>query len=127
MNEQKDESSSERIGLLEMIDNLIDHINTERIWFNVLCLSSIIVAPASLFFTLFILTHPRVLLFLFRIDAAIGMLAMAYLIANLVVSSLWLIIGLKEFRFLSKWNQRFKKYRSLKEHLDRELEKEFQA
>jgi len=57
----KKEESAGRGNLLEMIDNLVYHINMERIWFNVLCLASIIIAPISLFFTIFMILHPSIL------------------------------------------------------------------
>lgn len=116
----------EKPSLLELIDNLIYHINSERVWFNALCLSSIIAAPISIFFTIFLLLHPGVINRLLRLQYSMGLLLIFYLILNLFVSSLWLIVGLREFRFLAKWNSRFKRYFSLKEQLDRELQREFE-
>jgi predicted RND superfamily exporter protein len=56
----------------------------------------------------------------------VGLIFFLYLIIVLLISILWLIVGLKEFKFISKWNERFKKYFTLKEKLDRELQKEFE-
>ena len=116
----------EKPSLLELIDNLIYHINSERVWFNALCLSSIIAAPISIFFTVFLLLHPGVINRLLRLQYSMGLLLIFYLVLNLFISSLWLIVGLREFRFLAKWNSRFKRYFSLKEQLDRELQREFE-
>jgi hypothetical protein len=58
-------------------------------------------------------------------DPVLGITAIIYFAIVLVVSSLWLIVGLKEFNFISRWNSRFKRYFSLKERLDKELRKEF--
>ena len=112
-------------GLLEMIDSLIIHMNEETTWFNVLIITSILVAPISLFFTLFLLFHRRLVMFIFMADALLGTVAIFYFGVILVASSLWLIIGMKEYAFLTKWNNRFRKYFSLKEKLDNELRKEF--
>lgn len=116
----------EKPSLLELIDNLIYHINSERVWFNALCLSSIIAAPISIFFTVFLLLHPGIINRLLRLQYSMGLLLIFYLILNLFISSLWLVVGLREFRFLAKWNSRFKRYFSLKEQLDRELQREFE-
>jgi hypothetical protein len=113
------------ISLLEMIDNLILHINEERTWFNILVATSILAAPISLLFTLYLLLHRRLVAFIIRFDPLLGLLAMIYFAVILIVASLWLIIGLKEFSFISKWNSRYRKYFSLKEQLDRELQKDF--
>jgi hypothetical protein len=56
----------------------------------------------------------------------LGITAIAYFAVILVVASLWLVVGLREHAFLSKWNSRFKKYFSLREQLDKELRKEFE-
>jgi len=121
----KKEESTGRESLLEIIDNLVYHVNMERIWLNVLCMTSIIIAPISLFFTIFMMLHPGILRLMFRFDFPLGLITMAYFIINLFVATLWLVVGLKEFRFLSKWSYRFKRYFSLKEQLDKELQREF--
>jgi len=121
----KKEESTGRESLLEIIDNLVYHVNMERIWLNVLCMTSIIIAPISLFFTIFMMLHPGILRLTFRFDFPLGLITMAYFIINLFVATLWLVVGLKEFRFLSKWSYRFKRYFSLKEQLDKELQREF--
>lgn len=123
----KEEEAAGRESLLEVIDNLIYHVNMERMWFNLLCITSMIIAPMSLFFTIFMMLHPGILRLMFRLDFRLSLIAMAYFIINLFVATLWLIVGLKEFRFLSKWSYRFKRYFSLKEQLDKELQKEFEG
>ena len=125
MSQDQKGSSQKEAGLLEMIDNLILHINEERTWFNVLIATSILAAPISLLFTLYLLLHRRLVAFIFMRDPVLGITAIIYFVIVLVVSSLWLIVGLKEFNFISRWNSRFKRYFSLKERLDKELRKEF--
>ena len=122
---EKDSARAEE-SLLEMIDSLISHINMERTWFNILVTTSILAAPISLFFTLLLLLHRRLVAFIFKTDPLLGITAIAYFAVILVVASLWLVVGLREHAFLSKWNSRFKKYFSLKEQLDKELRKEFE-
>jgi len=125
MSQDQKGNSQKEAGLLEMIDNLILHINEERTWFNVLTATSILAAPISLLFTLYLLLHRRLVAFIFMRDPVLGITAIIYFAIVLVVSSLWLIVGLKEFNFISRWNSRFKRYFSLKERLDKELGKEF--
>ncbi|MEM4245911.1 MAG: hypothetical protein QW390_01290 [Candidatus Bathyarchaeia archaeon] len=117
---------NDKASLLELIDNLIAHVNSERGWFNALTLSSVIAAPVSLFFTALILFHPRILGHLLRLAPSLASILIIHLAVNLFLSALWLVIGVKEFKFLSRWNERFRAYFSLKEQLDRELSKEFE-
>jgi len=84
----KKEESAGRESLLEAIDNLIYHVNMERMWFNLLCITSIIIAPISLFFTIFMMLHPSILRLMFRFDFRLGFITMAYFIINLFVATL---------------------------------------
>jgi len=81
----KKEESAGRESLLEAIDNLIYHVNMERMWFNLLCITSIIIAPISLFF---MMLHPGILRLMFRFDFRLGFITMAYFIINLFVATL---------------------------------------
>jgi hypothetical protein len=123
-------SDEEDVSLLRMIDDLIYRINSERVWFQIIVITSLAMAPISLFITLFFLLHPRLLLIVLGFERfagpSFGMLMLAYVIVNLVVASLWLAVGIREFRFFRKWDRRFRRYFSLKEKLDVELRKEFE-
>jgi membrane protein implicated in regulation of membrane protease activity len=123
-------SDEEDASLLKMIDDLIYRLNSERIWFQIILIVSLVMAPISLLITLFFLLHPRLLLIVLGFGRfagpSLGMLMLAYVIVNFVVASLWLAIGIREFRFFRKWDQRFRRYFSLKERLDEELRREFE-
>lgn len=95
-------------------------------WFKALCFSSVILAPVSLVFTLYMFFHQGILRVLSRLNPIISRIFLFYLFGNLLISALWLIFGLKEYSFIRKWNDRFKSYFSLKERLDRELREEFE-
>lgn len=48
------------------------------------------------------------------------------IVATVVISAAlaitWLALGLKEYKFFSKWNQRYSNYKKLQDNLDKELE-----
>ena len=102
------EQKEERVSLLQMVDDLIYHVNAERAWFQMLVITSLIIAPISLFLTFFFLTNPRILISFFRFGGRIlggpifGPLMFSYIIVNLIVASLWLVVGIREFRFFRK-------------------------
>ncbi|MEM2226983.1 MAG: hypothetical protein QXW19_03275 [Candidatus Bathyarchaeia archaeon] len=122
-------SDEEDVSLLKMIDDLIYRINSERIWFQIILIVSLAMAPVSLLITLFFLLHPKLLFIVLGFGRfagpSFGMLMLIYVIVNLVVASLWLAVGIREFKFFRKWDQRFRRYFSLKEKLDMELRREF--
>lgn len=119
-----EEKSEERISLLKTIDDLIFHMNDARMLFVILSISSLIIAPIAIIMAIVFMGHPAFLLFLLRQNLFFGLMFLIYIIFVVILSLIWLYVGLKEYRFLSRWNERFKKYMSLKERVDRELQKE---
>ncbi len=108
-------------NFLETLDDLIFHMNESRMTFSIVNITSLIVAPISILVALFFLFHPGFIRLLLINQFVLGVIFLLYIIFTVVLSTVWLIVGLKEHRFLSKWNNRFRKYLTLKEKIDREL------
>ncbi len=107
--------------LLETLDDLIFHMNSARSIFVVLGISSVILAPIAIVVAAFFLVHHFILRTLIIREPLVGILFPIYLVFTVIMSAVWLIVGLREYRFLSKWNQRFRGFLSLKERIDKEL------
>ncbi|MCP8323407.1 MAG: hypothetical protein L6N96_04435 [Candidatus Methylarchaceae archaeon HK02M2] len=122
----KDEKSEDRTSLLETIDDLIFHMNDARATFIILSISSLIIAPIAIIMATVFITRPNFLRWLLNINPFFGIIFLIYIILVLILSSIWLFVGLREYRFLSKWNERFKKYMSLKDRVDKEIQKELE-
>jgi uncharacterized membrane protein len=120
----KDEKTEERTSLLETIDDLIYHMNDARLTFIAMSISSFIIAPIAIIVALVFIFHPALIRLMLIREPVFGIIFTIYIIFTVIASLIWLYVGLKEYRFLSKWNERFKKYMSLKERIDRELQKE---
>ena len=107
--------------LLETLDDLIFHMNNARTIFVILGVSSIVLAPIAIVVAAFFLLHPFFLRSLIIREPVVGISFLIYLVLTVIMSALWLIVGLREYRFLSRWDQRFRSFLSLKERIDREL------
>ena len=119
-----DEKTEERASLLKTIDDLIFHMNDARMLFVILSISTFIIAPIAIIVAIAFILHPVLILLILRASPIFGIIFSIYIIFTVIVSLIWLYVGLKEYRFLSRWNERFKKYMSLKERIDRELQRE---
>lgn len=119
-----EEKAEERASLLETIDDLIFHMNDARMLFVILSISTFIIAPIAIIVAIAFILHPVLILLILRASPIFGIIFSIYIIFTVIVSLIWLYVGLKEYRFLSKWNEHFKKYMSLKERIDRELQRE---
>ena len=107
--------------LLETLDDLMFHMNNARTIFVILGVSSIVLAPIAIVVAAFFLLHPFFLRSLIIREPVVGISFLIYLVLTVIMSALWLIVGLREYRFLSRWDQRFRSFLSLKERIDREL------
>ena len=54
----------------------------------------------------------------------ISTVIIVFIIVSIVLSSIYLFIGIKEYSFFSRWNKKFSRYMSLRDKVDRELGEE---
>jgi hypothetical protein len=110
-----------KTSVVELLDELISHMNTTRSVFKVMILSSFILAPLSLMLAAVFVIHPFFMhRILFRFPD-IGVFLLFFIGVSIMLASMWLYIGLSEQRFFSNWDKKFSSYTSLKNHLDKEL------
>ncbi len=113
-----------RDSIFEVLDELIFHLNTTKNMFNILIISAFILTPLTLIFTFILTLNPRFVRLLIVREPDIGITLLIYIIITIILSSIWLFIGIKEQRFFNKWNVRFNRFISLKKQIDKELEEE---
>jgi hypothetical protein len=110
-----------KTSVVELLDELISHMNTTRGVFKVMILSSFILAPLSLMLAAVFVIHPFFMnRILFRIPE-VGVFLLIFIGVSIMLASMWLYIGLSEQRFFSNWDKKFSRYTSLKNQLDKEL------
>ena len=114
--------SDRRRSIFEVLDELIFHLNTTKSMFTLLIVSSFILAPLALIVAAVITLHPAFLGVLLNRLPGVGTIIIAFIGITVVLSAVWLAIGIKERAFFSAWNSRFNRFISLKERMDRELE-----
>lgn len=111
-----------RNNIFEVLDELIFHLNTTKSMFTLLIVSSFILAPLAIIVAAVITLHPAFLGLLLNRLPGVGTIIIAFIGITVVLSAVWLAIGIKERAFFSAWNTRFNRFISLRERIDRELE-----
>jgi hypothetical protein len=115
------EKEHNKTSVVELLDELISHMNAIRSVFKVMILSSFILAPLSLMFAAVLVIHPFFIQrILFRFPD-VGVFLLFFIGVSIMLASMWLYIGLSEQRFFSNWDKKFSRYTSLKNQLDKEL------
>lgn len=121
-NKSLKESEDEKTTLVELLDELISHMNATRNVFKIMILSSFILAPLSLMLASVFVIHPFFMhRILFRFPD-VGVFLLFFIGVLMMLASMWLYIGLSEHRFFSNWDKRFSRFTSLKNKIDKELE-----
>jgi hypothetical protein len=115
-------SDRRRGNIFEVLDELIFHLNTTKSMFTMLIVSSFILAPLAIIVAAVISIHPAFLGLILNRLPGVGLIIITFIGITVVLSAIWLAIGIKERAFFSAWNTRFSRFISLKERIDRELE-----
>ena len=111
----------DKTSVVEVLDELIFHMNSTRTVFKIMILSSFILAPLSLMLAGVLVIHPFFMhRILFRFPD-IGVFLLFFIGVSIMLASMWLYIGLSKQRFFSSWDKKFGRYTSLKNQLDKEL------
>ena len=115
------EKKQTKTSVVELLDELISHMNSTRSVFKIMILSSFVLAPLSLMLATVFVIHPFFMhRILFRFPD-IGIFLLSFIGVSIMLASMWLFIGLSEQKFFSNWDRKFKRYTSLKNQLDKEL------
>jgi len=117
-------SEKERNDILSSMDDFIEKIQQIRGIMLGVSLSALILAPFAVGISLYLITHPRFLM-LVENENEFGYLLVVLLTGIFVVSGIWLYTGIKQFRSLSSWNDRYCNYIKRREELDKSISAKF--
>ena len=115
------EKSQDKSSVIQLIDELVSHMNRTRDVFKLMILSSFILAPLCLMLTAVFTIHP---FFLHRIlfkFPHLGIFLLFFITVSVILASIWLYMGLSERSFFSNWNNKYNKYKLMKSRLDKEF------
>jgi hypothetical protein len=114
------EFSVSRSNVLSIIDNFIEQILQIRKTLFGVFLSALILAPLAIGLSVFLLRHPSFLAVL-DIENEFGIGLGILLFAVIIISSIWLLVGIKQYLSINKWNQRYSEYTREKQEVDRNI------
>jgi hypothetical protein len=125
--EEEDEDEDEdvefpvsRSNVLSIIDNFIEQILKIRTTLFGVFLSALVLAPLAIGLSVFLLQHPSFLAIL-DIENEFGIVLGILLFAVIIISSVWLLVGIKQYLSINTWNQRYREYTKEKQEVDRNI------
>ncbi len=113
-----------RFSIIEMIDSFIDKLNKTRKALLGISVSALLLAPLAIGLSAYLITHPHFFFVLEEYDEFGTFLVMS-LCAIIIVSMVWLILGVRQYMMLKSWNAKYSSYIKRKEQIDNEISSQF--
>ena len=110
-------SSSNRYGILNLIETFIEQIFRIRKTLLGVSISAVIMAPIAIAYSVYLLRHPSFIAIL-DIQNDFG-IVLSVLLGAIIISSIWLVVGIRQYRLIGSWNKRYGEYIREKQERDR--------
>ena len=113
-------SSTSRHDVLTLIDLFIEQIFKIRKTLLGVSISALVIAPIAIGLSIFLLRHPSFFAIL-ETESEFGLVLSILLGAVIVISSIWLVAGIRQYRSVSSWNVRYKDFVTEKEEIEKKI------
>ena len=113
-----------RHDILSLLDNFIDQIHQIRRTLLGVSISALVLSPLAIALSIYLMLHPSFFAIL-EIENEFGIVLSVLLGAVIIISSIWLLTGIKQYRSLSSLNNRYKEYIEEKQKIDKMIESQF--
>jgi hypothetical protein len=110
--------SSSRYSILSLIETFIERIFHIRKTLLGVSISAIIMAPIAIGLSVYLLRHPSFFAVL-EIENEFGIVLGVLLGAIIIISSIWFVVGIRQYRLICSWNKRYGNYIREKQEMDR--------
>ena len=111
-------------NILSLIDSFIEQIFHLKRTLTLISLSAIILACLAIALSIFLLRHPSFFVVL-EMEDEFGLVLSILLTAIIIISAIWIVAGIKQYRSISSWGNRYNDYVKHKEALDKKFASEY--
>lgn len=109
-----------RENILSLMDSFIEQITNIRRTLLGVSISALVLAPLAIGLSVYLILHPSFFAIL-EIENEFGLVLSILLGAVLIISSVWLLSGIRQYRSMSSWSRRYNEYKKEKEDMDRKI------
>jgi hypothetical protein len=113
-----------RHDILTLMDSFIEQIQQIRKILIGMSVSAIVLAPLALALSFYLILHPSFFAVL-EIENEFGLILSVLLGAVIVISGIWFFTGIRQYRSMSAWKNRYKEYSRQKEEMDKKIASQF--
>ena len=120
MSGEEKKLSISRHNILSLVDSFIDQIFQIRKTLRGVSISAIILAPLAIALSIYLLLNPSFFAVL-EVEDEFGFILSILLGAVIIISSIWIVTGIRQYRLVDSWNKRYNEYINYKEEIDRKI------
>ncbi|MEW5840963.1 MAG: hypothetical protein AB1753_08160, partial [Thermoproteota archaeon] len=113
-----------REDILSLMDDFIEQVQRIKNILFGMSLSAIILAPLAIALSLYLIIHPSFFAVL-EIENEFGLVLSILLASVIAISAIWLFTGIRQYRSMGAWKDRYKEYSSKKEEMDQKIASQF--
>jgi hypothetical protein len=114
-------------NVIRLIDSFIEQMRQTRKTLALslsLSISSMVVAPFAIGLSIYLLQHRSFFTILER-ENEFGLVLIVFLFGAIILCSVCLVVGIKQYRSINSWNKKYSVYSKKKEELDRNIATEY--
>jgi uncharacterized membrane protein (DUF106 family) len=119
-----DELDEPRKGILTLLDGFIEQVQRIRRILLGVSISAMVLAPLAIALSAYLILHPSFFAVL-EIENEFGLVLSVLLAAVIVISVVWLVAGVRQYRSMNAWKRRYSEYQKEKEDMDRKIASQF--
>jgi hypothetical protein len=124
MSNEERRLSISRHNILSLVDSFIEQIFQIRKILRGVSISAMILAPLAIVLSIYLLLRPSFFAVL-EIENEFGLILGILLGAVIIISSIWLVTGIRQYRLVDSWNKRYDEYVKDKEEIDRKIASQY--
>lgn len=113
-----------RQGVLDIIESFVERIQKIRRLLAGISISALILAPFAIGMSGYLITHKHFYFILSEYDE-FGTFLSILLGIVIIISGVWLVLGMRQYLILKSWNERYSKYLKRKEQVDENISSQF--
>jgi hypothetical protein len=113
-----------RENILSLMDSFIEQITSIRKTLLGVSISALLLAPLAIGLSVYLILHPSFFAIL-EIENEFGLVLSILLGAVLIISSVWLVSGIRQYKSISSWSKRYTEYKREKEDRDKKIASQY--
>ena len=121
---QSPANAAARENILSLMDNFIEQITSIRKILLGVSISALLLAPLAIGLSAYLILHPSFFAIL-EIENEFGLVLSILLGAVLIISSIWLVSGIRQYKSISSWSKRYNEYKREKEDMDMKIASQY--